>query len=85
MERTPMNNDQIQGLLKTVSGKLGVQPDELKKALQNGKLDGAVKNMEASEKQKLESIIGNKEKLEKLMQSPQAKSLYEKLTGKSPQ
>ncbi len=85
MDKTPINNDQLQGLLKTVSGKLGIQPDELKQALQSGKLDGAVKNMGTGDKQKLQSIMGNKDKMEKLMQSPQAKALYEKLTGKSPQ
>ena len=41
--------------------------------------------MKEDEKQKLQSVMGNQALLEKLMQSPQAKALYEKLTGKSPQ
>lgn len=85
MEKSSMNNEQLQSLLKTVSGKLGVSQDQLRQALESGKLEGAVKNMGADEKQKIQSIMGNKSKMEKLMQSPQAKALYEKLMGKSPQ
>ena len=68
-------------MLKTVSGKMGISPEELQKSLETGKLDSAIKNMGAGDKQKLQSIIGNKAKLEKIMQSPQAKALYKKLTG----
>ncbi|MGN0631749.1 MAG: hypothetical protein ACI4JN_10520 [Ruminococcus sp.] len=71
-------------MLKTLSAKLGMTPEELKETLQTGNLDGAVKNMGAGDKQKLQSVIGNKAKLEKIMQSPQAKALYEKLTGSKP-
>ncbi|MGN0583869.1 MAG: hypothetical protein ACI4JD_00275 [Ruminococcus sp.] len=85
MEKSSMNNDQLEKLLKTVSGKLGVPPGELRQALESGKLEGAVKNMGEKEKKKLQSIMGNKTKMEKLMESPQAKALYEKLTGKKPQ
>ena len=53
--------------------------------LKSGKIDNAVRNMPKDEKQKLQSVMGNQAQLEKLMQSPQAKALYEKLTGKSPQ
>lgn len=84
MKKSSVNNEQLQSMLKTVSGKLGVTPEELKKALETGKIDGAVKNMGTDERQKLQSVMGNKAKLEKIMQSPQAKALYEKLTGNKP-
>lgn len=84
MEKSSFNNDQLQSMLKTVSGKMGISPEELKKSLETGKIDSAVKNMGTCDKQKLQSIIGNKAKLEKIMQSPQAKALYEKLTGSKP-
>lgn len=85
MGKSSANNDQLQNLLNTVSGKLGMKPEDLRKTLESGKIDNAVKNMNTSEQQKIQSIIGDKNKMEKLMQSPQAKALYEKLMGKSPQ
>ena len=85
MERSSMNGKQLESILETVSGKLGVTPKELENALKSGKIDNAVRNMPKDEKQKLQSVMGNQAQLEKLMQSPQAKALYEKLTGKSPQ
>lgn len=81
MGKSSLNNEQLQSMLNTVSSKMGISPEELKKSLEKGKLDGAIKNMGSGDKQKLQSIIGNKAKLEKIMQSPQAKALYEKLTG----
>ena len=84
MKKSSVNNEQLQSMLKTLSVNLGVTPEELKKALETGKIDGAVKNMGTDERQKLQSVMGNKAKLEKIMQSPQAKALYEKLTGNKP-
>lgn len=85
MERSSMNNQQLENVLNAVSGKLGVSPDELQKALQSGSLDAAIKNMGKKEQQRLSSIMQNREQMEKLMNSPQAKALYEKLMGKKPQ
>lgn len=85
MERSSMNNQQLENVLNAVSGKLGVSPDELQQALQSGRLDSAMKNMGKKEQQKLSSIMQNKEQMEKLMNSPQAKALYEKLMGKKSQ
>lgn len=79
MERPSMNNEQLRNVLSAVSGKLGVTPDELQQALQSGRLDAAMKNMGKNEQQKLSSIMKNKEQMEKIMNSPQAKALYEKL------
>ncbi|MBO5226992.1 MAG: hypothetical protein J6B17_02755 [Ruminococcus sp.] len=85
MERGTMNSKQLDGILNAVSGKLGVTPKELENALKSGKIDKAVRNMPNADRQKLQSVMGNQAQLEKLMQSPQARALYEKLTGKSPQ
>ena len=79
MERPSMNNEQLRNVLGAVSGKLGVTPDELQQALQSGRLDAAMKNMGKNEQQKLSSIMKNKEQMEKIMNSPQAKAVYEKL------
>ncbi|MBQ8514585.1 MAG: hypothetical protein IJ496_04230 [Ruminococcus sp.] len=84
MEKSSVDPKQLELLLQTVGKKLGVAPSELKAALESGKLDAASKNMTPDAKKKMQSIMGNPAQMEKLMQSPQAKALYEKLTGKKP-
>ncbi len=82
MEKSSMNNEQLKNILGAVSGKLGVTPEELQSALKSGKLEAATKNMDKKQQQKLASLMNDKSKLEKLINSPQAKLLYEKLMGK---
>ncbi len=80
-----MDNASLNQLLQTVSQKLGTSPDALRQALESGKLDAATKSMRPQDAQKLQSILGNQAQMQKLMQTPQAKALYEKLTGSKPQ
>lgn len=84
MEKTSMNPEQLQKLLNTVSEKLGSSPAELQSALQSGNIEKAVKNMNAGDKTRLTSMLKDKKSMERLMQSPEAKALYEKLTGNKP-
>ncbi len=71
----------LTGLLEVVSKKLGMQPDQLRKELQEGKFDNAMKSMKPSEAAKFRQAVSNPQMVEKLMSSPQAKALYEKLTN----
>lgn len=81
MERSSSKDSQLNSLLSALSGKIGVSPEELKKAAGTGRTDMLLKNMNASDRSRFESVLNNREKMEKLMQSPQAKALYEKLSG----
>ena len=59
----------LSGLIGAVSKKIGVPPEKLQKDLEEGRFDSAVKAM-------------NDPKLvEKMMSTPQAKALYQKLSG----
>jgi hypothetical protein len=82
MEKSWMDAAQLERLLQTVSQRLGTSPEALRSALEQGKLEKVSKNMKPEESQKLQTMLGNPKQLEKLMESPQAKALYEKLTGK---
>ncbi len=84
MEKSSMNPEQLQKLLNTVSGKLGTSPAELQSALKSGSIEKAVKNMNPGDKMRLTSMLKDKKSMERLMQSPEAKALYEKLTGNKP-
>ena len=79
-----MNPDNIQnldGLLQTVSRKLGVPPEQLRRELEAGKFDSAIKNMSPAEASQFQQAVKNPQMVEKLMSTPQAKALYQKLTG----
>ncbi len=71
----------LNGLLEVVGKKLGMQPDQLRQELQAGKFDNAMKNMSASDAAKFRQAVNNPQMVEKLMSSPQARALYQKLTG----
>ena len=79
-----MNQNEIQNLnslLQTVSQKLGVPPEQLRKELEAGKFDSALKNMSPAEASKFQQAVKNPQMLDKLMSTPQAKALYQKLSG----
>lgn len=80
-----MNNNidkaKLQGLLGAVSKKIGVSPQQLKKELEEGKFDSALAAMNPEESAKFQQAVKNPQLIEKLMSTPQAKALYNKLSG----
>ena len=69
-----VNPNHMEGLLQAVSKKLGIPASQLRQDLEAGKFDSAMKNMS-------QKVVNNPKIVEKLMNAPQAKALYEKLTG----
>ncbi|MCM1228288.1 MAG: hypothetical protein NC320_12870 [Clostridium sp.] len=71
----------VNELLNIAGKKLNIPPGELKKQLESGKFDSAMKNMSKSDAAKLDAAIKNPKLVEKMLSAPQAKSLYNKITG----
>ena len=69
------------GLLKAVSKKMNIPPDQLKKELEAGKFDSALNNMSQSESAKFQQVMKNPKLIEKFISTPQAQALYKKLSG----
>ncbi len=76
-----IDKNQLQGLLNTVSKKIGIAPEQLQKELEEGKFDSALSAMNQQEAAKFQQAVKNPAIVEKLMSTPQAKALYNKLTG----
>ena len=80
-----MNNSidpkKIASLLNVVSKKIGVPSEKLKKELEEGKFDSALSAMSPNDAAKFQQAVNNPQIVEKMMSSPQAKALYEKLSG----
>ncbi len=81
MNKNSFDPKLVGGLLETVSKKIGVPPEQLKKELEDGKFDRALSSMDRSQSEKLKMAMKNPKLIEKLMTTPQAKALYEKLGG----
>lgn len=76
-----MNPKQMEQLLGIVSAKLGIAPESLKKDLEQGKFDSALKNMKPAEAATFNKMVSNPKMLEQFMSTPQAQALYNKLTN----
>ncbi len=80
-----MNNNfdtkKLTGLLNAVSRKIGVPPEQLRSELEAGKFDSALAAMNKNEAARFQQAVNNPGIVEKMMSTPQAKALYEKLSG----
>ena len=81
MANINMNMEQMDKLLGVVSSKLGVPKESLKKDLEQGKFDNALKNMKPADVATFNQMVNNPKMLEKFLTTPQAQALYNKLTG----
>ncbi|WP_295214716.1 hypothetical protein [Ruminococcus sp.] len=82
MDRQKLDPKQVDQLLAAASKKLGVPPQQLKEELESGKYDKVLKNMNQKDSAMLQKVLQNPKMVEKLISSPQAKALYQKLSGK---
>lgn len=75
-----LNPQALNALLSVASKKLGATPEQLQKQLQNGTFDQALGNMPQNEAAMLQQALSNPKTAEKILSSPQAKAIYEKLS-----
>ncbi len=75
-----INTNNMNGLISAVSKKLGMPAEQLKRELESGKFDSALKNMKPADEAKFNQLIKNPQVLDKFMSTPQAQALYKKLT-----
>lgn len=76
----PMNHPQMEALLQTVSAKLGVPAEQLRQELSAGKFDSAFAGLKPQEQAAFRQVLSNPQKLDQIMNSKQARALYERLT-----
>ena len=76
----PQNSPQLQSMLEVVGKKLGMSPEALRQDLEAGKFDKALAGMNRQDAAKFQQVLANPQKLNQMMNSRQAKALYEKLT-----
>lgn len=74
-----VNKKNLDGILKSVSGKLGTNQDNLKNVLDGGNLDEITKNLRPGDAKKLQQVLSDKEQAKKMLSTPQAQQLLKKL------
>lgn len=73
------DNNQLDQLLKTVSQKLGKNPDQVRSSAQSGDLSGVLNNMKPADAERLQKVLSDKNATEKLLSTPQAQKLLKTL------
>lgn len=74
------NNQQLDSLLKVVGQKLGMPPEKLRQELEAGRFDRAIAGLKPQEAAAFQQVLADPQRLNKIMNSKQAKALYQKLT-----
>ncbi|MBR6101501.1 MAG: hypothetical protein IKP95_03660 [Ruminococcus sp.] len=72
----------LAALLKLASAKLGTTPERLEAQLKDGTFGKALGNMPGREAASLKAALSDPKSAEKILSTPQAKALYEKLSKK---
>ena len=67
-------------LISKLSKKTGADPEQLKRAVQNGSADDMLKTLSPTEQQKIRSLMNNKAELERLLRSDAAQAIIKKLS-----
>lgn len=75
----PKDSKKFSELLNAVSTKLGVPPETLRQDIQNGKFDRALAAMKPQDAATFQQVLNHPQLLDQIMNSKQAKALYEKL------
>ncbi len=75
------NNEQMNSLIEMLSQRLSAEPTQVKEALEKGKLDKILMNMDSKQAQKISTILSDPEQSKKILSTPQAQALIKKLMG----
>lgn len=76
--------DQLQALLQYAGKRLGMSPEQLITAVQNGGISSLEKNLSAADSKKLNTLIGDKQKADQFLQSPQVQQMIAQFLNSKP-
>ncbi len=76
------NKPDLNLLIQEASKKLGMNPNDLKKQVESGKLDQLMKNLPPQQAQGFQQILNNPDVAKKMMQSPQVQQMMKQFFQK---
>ena len=75
------NNEQMKSMIEMLSQRLNAEPEQVKEALEKGKLDKVLMNIDQKQASKISAILSDPEQSKKVLSTPQAQALIKKLMG----
>ena len=75
------SGNKMEDLLKTLSKRLGTNPEELKSAAKSGNINDILKNLNPKDSEKIKEIVTNKKAASQILSSPKAQQLLKNLLG----
>lgn len=75
------SNQQADELLKTISQRLGADPNQLKNAAQSGNIQDIISGLKPSDAEKIQRVLSDKDAASKLLSSDKAQQLLKKFLG----
>lgn len=76
---TNFDPNKFSALLNIASKKLGTDPNTLRSQLESGSFDKALGNLPQAQQSKLRQALSDPKTAEKLLSTPQAREIYNKL------
>lgn len=76
------NSRVMNDLIGKASQKIGANPNELKKQIENGKLEDIMRSLPPQQAKTFQSILSNPELAKKMMDTPQAQNLMRQFFSK---
>lgn len=74
-----LNPQQIDGLLRMASSRLGVAPEELRRQLESGDIQRMAQKLTPQQQQQMTGLLRDPQAAAQLAQSPQVRQLLEQL------
>lgn len=74
-----IDKEKIMGMIDKMSDKLGADANQLKDAVNRGKIDNILNSLNPKDSQKLKEVLSDKAAANRLLSTPQAQMLLKKL------
>ena len=68
--------------LRDVAAQTGADPEKFKASMEKGDVEGILRGLKAEDAKKIQSVLSDKETTKRILSSPQAQELIQKLFGK---
>ncbi|MDD3693175.1 MAG: hypothetical protein PHX02_04645 [Oscillospiraceae bacterium] len=82
MKNNKLTSDQLRALVQYASNKLGVTPEQLSKTIEGDQAQQLASQISQADMSKFQALVGDKDKLDKILESPKAQKMIEKLFEK---
>lgn len=82
MPDSSLSQEQLYALLQYTAKRLGVTPAQLGEALSSGRVEDLAGRLPPESAAKLQSMLGDRARAQRLLDSPQAQALLRRLTGR---